>query len=215
MSRYRLFPAPPPALIFALMAALAGPAVQAQDDGPETGTWDFAATLDGKAIGRHRFVVGGPEGAREVDSRAQFDVRLLGISVYRYQHHAREVWQGDCLRELLADTNDDGEVQRVTQHYDDGCLMGFAYWNPRLVQQQQLVDPQTGVAGAVRFQRLPDAAIEVRGQKVPARGWRLLATTQRITVWYAADSGRWIALDADAKGGRRLSYRLPPLEPAP
>lgn len=178
----------------------------------EIGEWNFKVALDGKPIGSHRFVVseGDSPGARKVDSRANLLVRLLGIPVYRYRHQAEERWQGDCLRELRADTDDDGQrVQVAAQRFDPpACLMGYAYWNPRLVRQQQLVDPQTSRVTAVRFERVPDASIEVAGRPVPAQGWRLLAEGQRITVWYATQGGRWIALDADAKGGRRLSYRL-------
>jgi len=174
----------------------------------ETGSWDFAATLDGKPIGTHRFAVTVADAQRSVDSRAQFVVRVLGIPVYRYRHEAQERWQGDCLRELHADTDDDGKRQQVAQRFDAECLMGFAYWNPRLVQQHQLVDPQTGRIEPVRFEPVPDASIDMRGSATAAHGWRLIADHQRIVVWYAADTGRWIALDAEAKGGRRLSYRL-------
>ncbi|HSD39854.1 MAG TPA: DUF6134 family protein [Rhodocyclaceae bacterium] len=191
------------ALAFVARAALA------QEPAVDAGEWDFVATLDGKAIGTHRFVVSAASAARSVTSQAQFVVRVLGIPVYRYRHEAQERWQEDCLRELHADTDDDGQRQQVAQRFDDACVMGFAYWNPRLSRQRQLIDPQTGRVGPARFEPLPDASIEVRGRPVAAHGWRLVADKQRITVWYAADSGRWIALDAEARGGRRLSYRLP------
>ena len=193
--------------------ALAASAALAQEAHGGTAEWTFAATLDGKPIGTHRFVVFGPTAARRVESRARFTVRVLGIPVYRYRHEADERWQGDCLRELRADTDRDGQRQQVAQRFDGECLMSFAYWSPRLLTQQQLVDPQTGRAGPARFERLPDAAIEVRGQPVAAQGWRLSAGGQHITIWYAADSGRWIGLDAEADGGRQLRYRLPAVTP--
>jgi hypothetical protein len=176
-----------------------------------TSEWNFTATLDGKPIGTHRFVVTGPAAARSVDSRAQLVVRVLGIPAYRYRHQAAERWQGDCLRELRADTDDDGSRQQVEQRYDTDCVMSFAYWNPRLVTQQRLINPQTGRAEPVRIERLADAPIDVAGQPVPAQGWRLQTQTQRISVWYAAEGGRWIALDAEVKGGGMLRYRLAPL----
>ncbi len=198
-------------LALATHAALA----PAQGAGTESGEWDFSVALDGKPIGTHRFVVAGNAAMRRIDSHAQFVVRVLGIPVYRYRHEAEEHWQGDCLRELRADTDDDGQRQQVSRRFDGQCVMSFAYWNPRLVLQRRLVDPQTGGAGPVRFEPLPDASIEVRGRPVPARRWRLVADKQRITIWYAADSGRWIGLDAQAKGDRLLSYRLPPEKPQP
>ena len=195
------------ALALAMAACMAFTA-SAQEGATEEGEWNFTATLDGKPIGTHRFVVGGSAAARSVDSRADFVVRMLGVPVYRYRHHAGERWAGDCLRELRADTDDDGTRQQVARRFEDECVMTFAYWNPRLPKQQRLVDPQTGKPEPVRFEPLPDTTIEVRGQPVRARGWRLQPAQQRIRIWYAADSGRWIGLDAQTKGDRQLSYRL-------
>lgn len=181
----------------------------ARADAPQSDTWDFAVTLDGKPIGTHRFVVSGDVAQRTVDSSAQFDVKLLGITVYRYRHQARERWQGDCMRELQSSTDDDGKASTVGQRFDSECLMGFAYWNPRMTAQQRLVDPQTGRIENVRLERLGDAQIDMQGRPVAATGWRLLAAKQNITLWYAQPSGRWIALDAATAGGRTVSYRLP------
>ncbi|WP_447776666.1 DUF6134 family protein [Variovorax boronicumulans] len=191
-----------------LMLAQATCLAAAQEADEEAGEWHFTATLDGKPIGTHRFVIGGTAATRSVDSRALFTVRVLGIPVYRYRHQAEERWAGDCLRELRTETDDDGTRQQVAQRLDGDCPMSFAYWNPRLVKQQRLIDPQTGKVEAVRFEPLPDATLEVRGQPVRARGWRLQSAQQRIRIWYAADSGRWIGLDADTKGDHQLSYRL-------
>jgi len=198
----------PWALALVCLPALAQATGAPATDAPPAGRWDFTVSLDGKPIGTHRFVVTGGADARSVESRASFVVRWLGVPVYRYRHEADERWQGQCLRELRAETETNGERQAVSQRLDDGCRMGFAYWNPRLVSQSMLINPQTGQATPVRVERLPDASIERLGQPVPARGWQLRTPDQRIDVWYAADSGRWIALDAELDGGRRLSYRL-------
>jgi len=185
----------------------------AQPTAEPGGNWDFEATLDGKPIGRHHFVVSGPPEAWNVDSQAQFTVRILGIPVYRYTHQASEHWQGECLRDLRSHTDDDGTRQHVTQRYEADCLMGFAYWNPRILTQRRLINPQTGKIEEVRFESVADRLIAVRGQQVAAHGWRLIAGSQRITVWYTTDSRRWVGLDAEAKGGRQLAYRLLPMEP--
>jgi hypothetical protein len=197
----------PAALALTLVTASAQPVAPSGD------SWNFEATLDGKPIGIHRFVVSGPPEARIIDSQAHFTVRILGIPVYRYLHQANEHWQGECLRELRSDTDDGGTQQRVVQRYEADCLMGFAYWNPHFVTQHRLINPQTGKIEEARFEPLADRTIAVRGQQVAAHGWRLVAGNQRIIVWYAADSGRWIGLEAEAKGGRQLAYRLLPEEP--
>lgn len=178
----------------------------------ESMRWQFEVMLDGKPIGTHRFSVSKNTDTRTVESTAQFAVRVLGIPVYRYRHHADESWQGDCLRELRADTEDGGQRQQVEQSFQGKCLMSFAYWNPRITAQQQLVDPQTGSIEAVSFGRLQDSAIAWRGQLTPARGWSLRTAKHRISVWYAVDGGHWIALDAEVQGGRVLSYRVLPTD---
>lgn len=187
-------------------------------------TWDFEVRLDEKPIGTHRFVVGGTAAAREVDSRASFDVRLLGIPVYRYRHQAQERWQDDCLRELHARTDDDGRPLRVDLQRDEaapdspGCVMGFAYWHPRLPTQRRLLNPQTGEIEDVRFERLPDATVTAQGRELVAARWRLSTTPpgspgapgtpQELVLWLDRADGRWIGLDARVRGGRLLSYRL-------
>lgn len=199
------------AVVLAMLAggAIAAPAEPAPDDA----TWRFEVTLDGTAIGTHRFEITGSGRARRVTSRAEMTVRLLGIPVYRYRIEDDERWEGDCLRALRSATDDNGARRDADVRFDDACVMSFAYWNPRLPTQARLVDPQTGQLQPVRFEALPDAMIDTRGRPVLAHGWRLAAERQRITVWYAADSGRWIALDAEARGGRHLAYRLLPDRP--
>ncbi|MGJ7544222.1 DUF6134 family protein [Variovorax sp. LT1R16] len=187
---------------------------------------NFTAFLDGKPIGEHRFVVGGPPEAREVQSDARFAVKLLGLTVYRYRHQATERWRGDCLDQLSATTDDDGTVSRVrTEPAGEGlsvtaetgavqavrvlpgCVMSFAYWNPAMRQQSRLLNAQTGKAETVRVSRVGSGPIEVRGQPLTATRWRIEGPPQPIDVWYSAQ-GEWVGLDSTLEGGRQLSYRL-------
>lgn len=194
------------ARLLAVLAVLAWHDADAQ-------TWDFQALLDGKPIGTHRFVVSGPATAREVHSTASFDVKLLGFTAYRYRHSAHERWQGDCLRELQSTTDDDGKPVKVDQRHDEaaGCLMGFAYWHPRLHEQTRLLNPQTGLVETAQFEKLPDATLQVQGREVSATRWQLVASTpklrQELVLWRDRTDGRWIGLDAKVKG-RLLTYRL-------
>lgn len=205
-------------------------------------SWDFEVRLDGKPIGSHRFVVDGPADARTVSSNARFDVRLLGITVFRYRHEARELWRGDCLREIRSTTDDDGKPVQVDRRLETAtaapasattattagaaaCLMSYAYWHPALIQQQRLLNPQTGDVDEISVDRLPDASLTVGGRDVDASRWRITAVApskpdavasgkapparQVLTLWRDRADGRWIGLDAQVKGGRVLTYRLP------
>ncbi|WP_017758260.1 DUF6134 family protein, partial [Pseudacidovorax intermedius] len=157
--------------------------------------WSFEASLDGKPIGQHVFTLETQDGgARTLRSDARFDVKLLGITVYRYRHQAQERWQGDCLKSLSADTDDNGDKLAVRLEPGDpllaGCAMSFAYWNRAILKQRELLNAQTGKLEAVRIEPLPTASIDVRGQSVEAQRWRIVALKQRIDLWYDG-SGRW------------------------
>lgn len=192
--------------------------------------WLFDVRLDARAIGQHRFALTAQAEGRRLTSEAQFDVRMLGIPLYRYRHQATERWQGDCLAALQSSTDDDGrsvQVQgeadggrfrlavregaegvRRTEVDSGGCLMSFAYWNPRLAGQRQLLNPATGKVEAVTVEALPEQMLEVAGRPTAVRGLRIGGLARPIDVWYA--DGRWVGLDSTVDGGRRLSYRLRP-----
>lgn len=175
-------------------------------------TWHFDALLDGQLIGEHRFELSPPsDGAQTLLSEARFDVRLLGVTLYRYRHRAQEVWVRGCLQSIHAETDDNGERTQVARSAGTGlpagCPMSFAYWNPAILQAKQLLNAQTGRSEEVQVQALPPATLEVRGATVTARRWRIAAPKQRIDVWYDAE-GRWMGLDATLEGSRQLRYRL-------
>jgi len=216
--------APGIALLAAAWTAQAAEAPDTAGSAASTGSgyWDFEVQLDDKPIGKHRFRVTAEGEARTVQSDADFTVKLLGITAYRYRHHATEHWRGNCLADLQAETDDDGEklTTRAQPHGGalsvstgtsqetlPGCVMSFAYWNPALRAQTRLLNAQTGKFETVQVSAAGTGPIAVRGSNVQATRWRITGTEHPIDVWYAAD-GRWIGLDATVSGGRRLRYRL-------
>lgn len=187
---------------------------------PAAGEWKFQVTLDGEPIGEHRFrLMATAAEQRTLTSEARFTVKLLGITVYRYRHDARELWRNGCLEALTAQTQDDGKVTPVDLRFPapgsalppsegmPACAMSFAYWNPAIRSQTQLLNAQTGKVDAVQMARQDEGSIDVRGETVAAVRWRITGPPQPIDLWYAAD-GAWIGLDSTVGGGRKLSYRL-------
>lgn len=183
----------------ALFAATAAGA-QARD-------WHFRVLLDDAEIGWHRFTLRETGAGRELRSEARFTVTFLAIPVYRYEHQATETWRDGCLRALDARTDDDGERAAVNWRAPEGgCHMSFAYWNPRILEAERLLNAQTGELLPVRVQALGEESIDVRGTRVRAQRYRLSAPRLQIDIWH--DDGNWVALEAPAKGGRRLRYEL-------
>lgn len=183
--------------------------------------WDFRVLLDGRAIGRHVFSVRESEGLQQVTSEARFDVRILFIPAWRYDHRAVERWDDGCLRSLDSWTVTNGERssviargqgERLTvrrregQEEHRGCLMSFAYWDPRILDAERLLNSQTGELMPVEIRPLGAELLEVQGRPRMAERHRIAGENLQIDLWYA--EGRWVALEALAPGGRVLRYEL-------
>jgi len=169
--------------------------------------WNFRVFLDDKEIGLHTFTLRGAGDARELRSEANFHVRLLGFTAYRYAHDATERWRGDCLLALNSQTDDNGERAAVDwREQGAGCALSFAYWNPKILRDGQLLNAQTGRFEPVTVTLLGEESIPVRGRQVLSQHYRLTSPRLAIDLWYAAQE--WVALESVASGGRRLRYRL-------
>jgi hypothetical protein len=188
----------------------------------EVRAWNFRVFLDDAEIGYHRFTLRQGTRERELTSEARFDVKFLFFSAYRYQHEATERWRGDCLAGVAARTNDNGELYRVEAAHDGerflvetqagrdelaGCVMTFAYWNPRMLRQTRLLNVQTGEYTNVTVTPAGEELILVRGQPTSARRYALRGEKIAIDLWYSAD-GDWLALESTTAGGRRVRYQI-------
>ena len=183
----------------------------------------FDVFLDSRPLGSHRFTIhGAPEAEATVESEARFDVRILGIDVYRYRHRATERWAEGCLVALDADTLDNGRELRVvaalqgaTLHIEQpaarpplpACTPGYAYWDrDLLLRQRVLLNPQTGTADPVSFELLGRMPLTVGNRRLEAEQYRLHSPGHTIDLWYSPD-GEWLQLESTVESGRRLVYR--------
>lgn len=188
--------------------------------------WQFAAFVDGKPMGQHSFVlnesVQGASPERELVSTAKFKVKLLFINAYSYDHIAHEKWQGDCLQSLESKTEENRETTVVKTRptssgieVDNGkkkqmltnCPMTFAYWNPQMLQQKQLLHPQTGEWLDVTIKPLANETIAVRGQPQETRHYTLEAPKIKIDLWYNM-ANEWVALKSVTPEGHVVTYQL-------
>ena len=184
----------------------------------------FAVSLDDRPIGMHRFRIVDAGATRVVESAASFDVRILRIPVYRYRHRNTETWQNGCLQRIDSETDANGTPYAVdlsktgrgyrivtpseTQTYEGDCLMSFAYWDQRFLQQKQLLNTQTGELVAVEIQALGQSNREIANRTLSVEGFRILAESRNIDiqVFYDSADGRWVALESVLEGGRVLRY---------
>lgn len=184
--------------------------------------WRFRVLLGKREIGFHEFRVDRGSDRTQVEINAQFDVRVLLFKAYSYTHRNIEVWEGGCLAGIESVTDDNGKPFRVRGRTESGafvfdtrdeqelrgpeCTRSFAYWNPDFLDSTRLLNSQTGELVDVSIDRLPDEVLEVKGEPVAARRYALEMDDGTISLWYSADTGQWLALEAPAPGGRVLRY---------
>lgn len=188
----------------------------------EKSRWDFTVYLDQKRIGQHSFEVTNTAGGTQVISEARFKYTILMIPAYRYEHTAAERWSNNCLVDLDANTNANGDRIRVSGERTGGsftvltdeqpaylpeCVMSFAYWNPDFLEQPRLLNPQTGEYVSVQVEEAGTDVLEVRGEPVTARRFRLTAYEVDLTLWYS-ENDEWLGLESVAEGGRIIRYEL-------
>lgn len=186
------------------------------------GEWRFRVLLDDTEIGYHHFRLLGQGPEQQLESEARYNVQFLYITVYRYAHDSRERWQGNCLRQVDANTQDNGKALAVHGAQDGNrfvvsgagnqedlpaCVMTFAYWNPSLLGQSRLLNVQTGEYLNVQVRTLGEESIAVRGATQRALRYALETRDFRIDLWYSPDK-EWLALESRTDGGRKIRYLI-------
>jgi hypothetical protein len=206
--------------ILGFLACLASPSQQAWSATSQT--YDFKVFLGEDEIGHQRFDVSSEGERTQVKVDAHFTVKFLYITVYTYRHTNIETWEGTCLREIRAETDDNGESFFVNGIFRDGqlqvqtqagnwigkgCIKTFAYWNPEWITGERLLNSQTGEHQPATILVVGEETIPVQG--VPTRTTHRRIVTDKFTIdlWYTL-SGRWVALHSTTKKGDTLRYTL-------
>lgn len=185
-------------------------------------TWRFRVWLGDKEIGYHEFTLERQAGRDVLRSEARFEVRLLFVTLYAYQHDNREVWEGGCLSRIESRTDANGELFQVRgERHDDRFLVGdgdarqalpacvktFAYWNPDFLTERRLLNSQNGEWVEIDVSAPVSDSLVVRGQETDAERYRLESGDVTLDLWYSSDR-EWLALETETEGGRRLRYEL-------
>lgn len=185
-------------------------------------TWDFDVSMDGKHIGDHQFSLTNKENNQQVlKSEAKFNVKFLAISVFNYHHKADELWENGCLKKLESSTKENSKTTFVKAYeekslfkviaqkpidIDAECVMTFAYWNPKILQQKKLLNPQTGEYLSSQISFIGKETIIVKGEATKAEHYKIDTSKFKIDIWYGLD-GQWLALQSLTSDGR-VDYAL-------
>ena len=195
---------------------LAAPLLHAQE-------WAFNVFLDKSKIGSHTFTLND----NTLTSKAKFNVKVLFIEAYKYDHTSKEQWQNDCLTNIEVNTIEDKittivKGKKVTSGFEisDGktsqtlpeCVMTFAYWNPKILDQSKLLNPQNAEYLDTTFTKLGTAKIDVKGKPTETTHYKLSGALNgvkklNIELWYNQNND-WVALKSVTPEGYNIIYKL-------
>lgn len=185
-----------------------------------SGSWKFRVMLDDTPIGYHKVQVSRDNNRKTVHTQASFDVRILFIPVYSYEHETRELWQDNCVVGVDSNTDDNGDAYFINsvqtpdrlelQTQDgktalNGCVRTFAYWDVDLLNSERLLNTQTGKYESVSVTDMGKSVLEIDEEQIEARLFRLVAEDMTIDLWYTDDM-HWIALESVTESGAVLRY---------
>lgn len=186
--------------------------------------WNFDVFLDQQKIGSHSFKL---NENNVLLSNAKFKVKVLFINAYDYVHTAEEAWSNDCLTSLKANTVENKQVFDVSgtkngQSFDVSmnkkgqqlpeCTMTFAYWNPKILKQAKLLNPQNAEYLDTNIQSIGNETIQVKGRPTEATHYKLMGALAgknklNIDLWYNKNN-EWVALKSTTPEGYEINYKL-------
>ncbi|HSG93217.1 MAG TPA: DUF6134 family protein [Methylotenera sp.] len=187
--------------------------------------WNFDVYMDKTRIGQHTFKL---SDANELVSKAKFNVKVLFINAYQYNHTAVEQWQDGCLTQLEANTLENDVATKVKGMADNdrflvddgkqkqvlsGCAMTFAYWSQKMLQQTKLLNPQNAEWLDTKIVKAGSEMLDVKGKTIETLRYKLNASLAgkpklNIELWYRADNLDWVALKSITPEGYVINYKL-------
>jgi hypothetical protein len=182
----------------------------------------FAVMRKGSRIGTHMLTFDQAGDTLTVHVDVELRVGLGPIVLFRYQHHATEVWKAGQLVSVDTETNDDGTPNKVTgRRTADGFevegtkakpyiapdnALPATHWNHKQLdgpwintQDGRLMHPTITPKGK---EMIPVAS----GAKILARHFAL--TGDAILETYYDDAANWVGLNFKAGDGSLVLYEM-------
>lgn len=189
---------------------------------PPRGRFIYTITRDGDPIGTQKLdFISDAADQLTVITDVEIDVRMLGLSFYKFTQHTEERWQEGALQSLQSMTVDDGEERKVdlvrkgdrlTGKYNDkkrdvsAGLIPSTLWHPDAVKQSVVLDTVRARQHQVTVADKGQVAVTLPSGVVEARHYAFTGELNR-DVWY--DSGGIIVqAEMKAKDGSIIRQQL-------
>jgi len=189
---------------------------------PPVGRFIYTITRNGEPIGTQRldFQVENDR-ALMVVTDVEIDVRILGLSFYRFTQHIEERWQDGELAAISSQTDDDGEKRlvdlkregdRLKGRYNEkardvpGDIIPSTLWHPESINQKVVLDTVRARQHQVSVADKGRVALVLPVGQEDARRYGFTGELNR-DVWYGGDK-TILAAEMTAKDGSIIRQQL-------
>lgn len=203
---------------FLLGTALAASALPASAAAPRAVAFDVLRK--GEPIGTHAVAFREEGGRLEVEVAIKLEVKLLFVTVFRYDHVNHETWEGGHLVRIVTHTDDDGDVHSVRGESSSGGfrltapppgylapadVMPTSWWNVETVRRAELLNSQKGELMRVKILRGPEETVVTAAGEIPARRYQVTGDAD-LELWYDRDE-RLAKIRFRGGDGTPIEYR--------
>ena len=190
---------------------------------------EFDIYRNNKHIGKHIFSFKKKNGQIEVDSEIDFQIKKLGVVLYKYYVRGKEIYKDGKLVKFNSKTNQNGKnkyVNLILSNNDlniDGSsfkgkvpsdyILG-TWWNHSIVEAEAQISAVSGRIIKQKVTFLGKKTIEVNGKKYNTLHFNFSSTDKKLAkdkklntnIWYDEETLNWVKASFEKKG--KWEYKL-------
>lgn len=190
---------------------------------------EFDILRNNSRIGEHVIASEATGQGLEVAIDTDINVRVLGLSMYRYRHSSREQWQeheeSPRLTRLSSRTDDNGKPLTVQGEAVEGAfriegsegsvtapgeIVPASYWTSLVLQRDQLLSTTRGTLFPIAVEPRGSETLESAGEQVGTERF-FIAGDPAVHLWF--DERRRVRRLAFETRGEFIDYRLRRMDP--
>ena len=190
---------------------------------------EFDIYRNNKFIGKHIFTFDREGDKLFVKSDINFQIKKLGVVLYKYNAIGTEVFENDKLIEFKSKTDQNGKKKFVNLKLEENSynIKGSSFngevpvdyilgtwWNHSIVEAKAQISAVSGRIIHQKVNFLGKETIEIDGKKYKTLHFNFSSTDKKLkknkklntNIWYEEGSLTWVKASFDKKG--KWEYRL-------
>ena len=187
---------------------------------------DFDIYRNNEKVGYHKVIFSNKNGIREISTDVFFDIKLLGVSIYKYHSLGKEIYKGNKLIEFKSKTKDGNhnDYCNITnsssgEYNFDGTTEGkfFKYsskkdfslgtwWNHDVLINNNFVLGQSCRSTETKITFLNKEERMINNKKQIVQFFNVKGEDIDVKIGFTDNTFQWVSMDFSLKG--EWSYKL-------